>query len=55
MNIKRQDALTEAVLDQIQQDVDMGDFTAIEELVRNVPTELLMGYLSEETANQIRG
>ena len=55
MNIEQLDALTEAVLVQIQQDVIMSDLTAIEELVRNVPAELLMGYLSEETADQIRG
>ena len=49
------DALTDAVLDQIQEDVDMGDFTAIEEMLRAVPTEVLLNYLPEEVADQIRG
>lgn len=49
------DALTDAVLDQIQQDVDMGDFTAIEEMLRAVPTEALMNYLPEEKMLEMRG
>ena len=35
------------VMDQIKQDVEMGDMTAIEELLCKVPLDLLRAYLSE--------
>jgi hypothetical protein len=39
--------LIDAVLAQIKCDVDSGDMTAIEELVKHLPENLLQGYLSE--------
>ena len=39
--------LINAVLAQIKCDVDSGDMTAIEELVKHLPENLLQGYLSE--------
>ena len=39
--------LIDAVLSQIKCDVDSGDMTAIEELVKNLPDHLLQGYVSE--------
>lgn len=40
--------LIEAVLEQIEQDVQVGDFTAIEEMIRHLPADILMNYLPEE-------
>ena len=40
-------SLIDRVLDQIREDVDTGDFTAIEEMLNNLPTEILVGYLPE--------
>jgi hypothetical protein len=37
----------EAALDQIVSDVKVGDLTAIEELLRYVPLEVLRGFVSE--------
>lgn len=39
--------LINAVLSQIKCDVDSEDMTAIEELVKHLPKNLLQGYLSE--------
>lgn len=39
--------LIDAVLSQIKCDVDSGDMTAIEELIKQLPENLLQGYLSE--------
>ena len=39
--------LMDLVLAQISQDVDSGDFTALEELLKLVPEANLKGYLSE--------
>jgi len=36
------------VLEQIKKDVEAGDMTAIEELLRDVPDESLKSYLPEE-------
>ena len=36
------------VLDQIVEDVEIGDLTAIEELLRTVPIERLIAYLPED-------
>jgi len=41
------DELIELVLDQIVQDVDNKDFTAIEELLAFVPESKLKAFLSE--------
>ena len=40
--------LIDRVLVEIQRDFDMGDLTAIEELLSFVPRENLIGYLPEE-------
>jgi hypothetical protein len=39
--------LIDAALEQILIDVESGDLTAIEELLRNVPENKLQGFLSE--------
>jgi hypothetical protein len=39
--------LIDQVIEQIKEDVENQDMTAIEELLRFVPTEYLLGYLSE--------
>jgi hypothetical protein len=39
--------LIDQVLDQILQDVAMGDLTAIEELIKNLPNKTLQGFLPE--------
>jgi hypothetical protein len=43
--------ITEMVLEQIARDVRNGDFTAIEELLKDVPLKTLKGYLPEEMTN----
>jgi hypothetical protein len=40
--------LIDDVLNQILQDVKDFDLTAIEELIKNIPEEVLIGYLPEE-------
>ena len=40
--------LMDAVIEQIQKDVDNGDMTAIEELLGNVSKKDLVAFLSEE-------
>lgn len=44
--------LINAVLDQIQADVANGDLTAIEELIRNLPVDILQGFLPEAALDQ---
>lgn len=39
--------LIDKVLDRIKEDVSFGDMTAIDELLRFLPTDILKGYLSE--------
>lgn len=41
------DKLIDKVLEQIQEDVNNGDLTAIEELIKPLPEEQLQGFLSE--------
>ena len=41
------DKLIDKVLEQIQEDVNNADFTAIEELIKPLPEEQLQGFLSE--------
>lgn len=41
------DRLIDAVLDQIRADVENGDFTAIEEMIRHLPADVLMNFLPE--------
>jgi hypothetical protein len=40
--------LIDLVLDQIEYDIDVGDLTAIEELLKYLPKERLRAYLPEE-------
>ena len=40
-------SLIDRVLDQIVEDVNTGDLTAIEEMLKLVPTEVLVNYLPE--------
>ena len=39
--------LIDKVLDEIVEDVNKGDLTAIEEMLNSVPTKVLEGYLPE--------
>ena len=39
------------VIDQLRADIEWRDFTAIEELLKFVPRENLIAYLSEENEN----
>lgn len=43
--------LIDLVLEQIRVDVDAGDFTAIEELLKYVPEKNLIAYLPEGVYN----
>jgi len=40
--------LIDQVLDQIKKDVDAGDFTAIHEMLIELPNKTLLAYLPEE-------
>ena len=42
------EVLLDQVLDQIQKDVAAGDFTAIYELLMELPNNTLLAYLPEE-------
>jgi hypothetical protein len=41
------DRLIDAVLEQIKVDVESGDLTAIEEMIRHLPADVLMNFLPE--------
>jgi len=41
-------SLIDRVIDQIVLDVSNGDVTAIEEMLNNLPTDILVGYLPEK-------
>jgi hypothetical protein len=43
----QEELLYEAVLEQIKKDVESGDMTAIEELIKSIPQITLIGFLSE--------
>jgi hypothetical protein len=43
--------LLDKVLDQLVQDVQAGDLTAIEELLKFIPEENLIAFLPEEITN----
>ena len=51
MSTKQQ--LIDHVLDQIIDDVYAGDLTAVEELLRSVPEDLLVGYLPEDSVCEV--
>ena len=46
-NSQKYPSLIDRVIDQIQEDVNKGDVTAIEELLKQVPTQVLVDYLPE--------
>ena len=46
--ITEREVLLDQVVEQIKQDVDAGDFTAIYELIMELNTEILLAYLPEE-------
>lgn len=43
-----QEAFYDKVLDQIKKDVYSGDMTAVDELIKRLPIDVLKGYLPEE-------
>jgi len=45
--------LVDLVMEQIRLDIENGDLTALEELLGHVPTDILEGFLSEETVVDI--
>jgi hypothetical protein len=47
IEVKIMDNLINLVLKQIQDDVDSGDLTALEELLKRVPEKVLESYLPE--------
>ena len=46
--IEDMDKLVDSVIEQIKEDINCGDLTAIDELLRFVPKENLIGYLPEK-------
>jgi len=44
---KSRQRLIDAVLEQIKSDVQNGDLTAVEELIRELPTDILINFLPE--------
>lgn len=44
----KQEAFYDKVLDQIKQDVYSGDMTAVDELIKRLPIDVLKAYLPEE-------
>ena len=47
------EALLEQVITQIESDINVGDYTAIDELLGGVPANKLMAYLPEELAGEL--
>ena len=47
--------LIDSVLDQIQIDIRIGDMTALEEMLKFMPEQYLMGYLPEIVQEDLRG
>lgn len=45
---EQKEALINKVIDLIKEDINSGDLTALDELLRFVPTKNLIGYLPEE-------
>ena len=48
-----EDPIIEAVIEQMRKDFEMGDTTAIYELLEFLPKKNLLGYLPEEEANTL--
>jgi hypothetical protein len=53
-NKMNREELINEVLNQILQDVKDFDLTAIEELIKHIPDEALMGYLPEATEGETK-
>jgi len=47
-NKSEQPSLIDRVIDQIVLDVSRGDVTAVEEMLNNLPTDVLVGFLPEQ-------
>ena len=45
--------LLKAIARQIEEDASFGDYTAIEELLKDIPTEKLKGFLTEEKLDEL--
>ena len=46
--VEKMDNLIDTVIEKIKEDINFGDMTAIDELLRFIPKENLIGFLSEE-------
>jgi hypothetical protein len=46
--------LIDTVIDQIKVDVAQGDFTAIDEMLKNIEQKHLRAYLPEETVERLK-
>ena len=46
--------LIDTVIDQIKVDVAQGDFTAIDEMLKNIEQKHLRAYLPEETVKRLK-
>ena len=51
---KQKDRLVDLVIEQIKEDFAMGDETAIDELLKFVPDENLIGFLPDEDQPRYR-
>ncbi len=49
-----EDPIIEAVIDQIKEDLQYGDVTAIYELLEFCPKKNLLGYLPEDISEQLK-
>lgn len=47
--------LLKAVVKQIQEDAEHGDYTAIEDLLKDIPKKRLVGFLKEITNLDVKG
>jgi len=54
LTMDQTDTLVDAALYQIARDVQNGDLTAIDELLRAVSYEFLIGFLSEATQTEFK-
>ena len=48
-----EDPIIEAVIEQIKEDIMMGDVTALYELLEFLPKKNLLGYLPEEVSDKL--
>lgn len=46
--VTEREVLLDQVVDQIREDIENGDFTAIYELIMELPDKTLLAYLPEE-------